>query len=637
MFIKTTIIFFAAYLLLYSQEITDTTIIVGDSLFISDTLAVNDTLVVKDSVFVYDTSIVFPAKLYENSFEIERKNFLRNDYRYAGNLIEPFQFNFIRNLGTPGQVNETFIYGVGFDGISYLQDGILINDRRLNSLDLNLVQSEDIETIEILPSPRGFLYGPMNNPVTVNFITRDFIPPQPYSRIKYYQGPYGEAMVDGSFNALVSKSFQFSFDVTNRKYDSSYTNTAFSTWQAKVKANYFFNNNFHLTASYNYVTKTTGLWGGVDTDSIFRMSVPLNDLLYDPDFAPVNNPLLKQDDLLHSSSLRLTSVQSENSRTEFTLYQQFKESKISLTELDISTLGVNLNQNFGLNPVRLYAALTYERNKLENWNRDNSLILLENYSKRNQNFFALAGSISLDLIKNVTPTVFYKFSGVSYEFNDTRIYDESLIGYGADITYRPGNSFAFYAGYSEYEKVINNERRTKNFETGITYKYENQFADLRYFNRSNSDILLFLSGEDQLIIGNLSGIGLSANINYWYLQFETQGSAYFANEEKLYGVPDFRIIGGLYFRGKLFEDNLDLKTGLKITYSGELNSITVQYGRLIVEPSYKLDFILSGEIRKAAIIYFTIENILDKQYFITPYYPMPGIALRFGLAWEFLN
>jgi outer membrane cobalamin receptor len=57
----------------------------------------------------------------------------------------------------------------------------------------------------------------------------------------------------------------------------------------------------------------------------------------------------------------------------------------------------------------------------------------------------------------------------------------------------------------------------------------------------------------------------------------------------------------------------------------------------MVEPIYKLDFILSGEIRKAAIVYFSIENILDKQYFITPYYPMPGISLRFGLAWEFLN
>ncbi|MFO7525397.1 MAG: hypothetical protein R6W68_08080, partial [Ignavibacteriaceae bacterium] len=144
MSIKAIIIILASSFLLFSQEINDTTIIVSDSLFISDTLAVNDTLAVKDSVFVYDTSIVFPAKLYENSFVIERKIFLRNDYRYTGDLIEPFQFNFIRNLGTPGQVHETLIYGVGFNGISYLQDGILINDRRLNLLDLNLVQSEDI-------------------------------------------------------------------------------------------------------------------------------------------------------------------------------------------------------------------------------------------------------------------------------------------------------------------------------------------------------------------------------------------------------------------------------------------------------------------------------------------------------------
>jgi outer membrane receptor protein involved in Fe transport len=217
--------------------------------------------------------------------------FLRNDYTYTGNLIEPFQFNFIRNLGTPGQANETFIYGVGIDGISYLQDGILINDRKDNLLDLNLVQSEDIETIEILPSPRGFLYSPFNNPVTVNFITRDFIPSQPYSRIKYYQGPYGEAMVDGGFNALFSRNFLFSFDVTNRKYDSSYTNTAFSTWMAKVRARYYFTSNLYLSATYNYVDKQTGNWQGVDADSILRSGIPLDDLLYEPDFAPVINRL----------------------------------------------------------------------------------------------------------------------------------------------------------------------------------------------------------------------------------------------------------------------------------------------------------------------------------------------------------
>ncbi|MFO7526389.1 MAG: putative porin, partial [Ignavibacteriaceae bacterium] len=102
-------------------------------------------------------------------------------------------------------------------------------------------------------------------------------------------------------------------------------------------------------------------------------------------------------------------------------------------------------------------------------------------------------------------------------------------------------------------------------------------------------------------------------------------------------VPEYSFNVGLYFRGNLFEDNLNLKSGLKFSYIGEHISPTNWIGRFKVDQAYRLDFILSGEIRKAAIVYFTIENLLDRKYYITPYYPMPGISLRFGLAWEFLN
>lgn len=644
MFIKTVVIFIAASTFFYPQGINDTVIVVGDTLITTDTTLVSDSSTIDDSVIHHDTVIYFPKNLYHNSFLIQRDVLLRNDYRYSGDLIEPFQFNFIKNLGTPGQPHETFIYGVGFDGISYLQDGILINDRLHNILDLNFVQSEDIEAIEITPSPRGFLYGPINNPVTVNFITRDFIPAQPYSRIKYYQGPYGEAMVDGSFNALFSRNFQFSFDVTNRKYDSSYTNTSFSAWQAKVRAKYFFNNNFYLTASYNYLTKTTGRWGGVDADSILRSDVPLENLLYETDFAPVNNRFGIQDYLLHSSSLRMTSVQSEVSRTELTLYQQFKESKLNdiyNTEFDNTTLGINLNQKFGIKPFSFSADLIYEQNKLESWYSGSNILIFFPYSKRNLNFFSFSGMVSVNLIDDLIPSVYYKFNGITSSFGESSSTDNSGSGIGADLKYNPFDNYSLYIGYSSFDKTFYADRKTNVFESGLMYKTENHFVDLKYFRRDNTNIFaitgLTFIPQYPIEIGNISGIGFSADIKYWNLQFETQTSAYFANEGDLYSLPDIRFVGGLYFRGNLFEDNLNLKAGLKFTYTGEIISVTENYGLRRVDSSNKLDFILSGEIRKAAIIYFAIENIIDKQYYITPYYPMPGISFRFGLAWEFLN
>src|SRR4030065_2162174 len=181
-----------------------------DSLFIQsiqtipDTnfVEVNDTTAIPDSLIITKSAKVdtlFPIQgmpLTDVSTIINKKTFLFDQYRYTGDVLRSFSLNFVKDYGFVGYPNETFIYGVGNNGISYLQDGVLRNDRYTNSLDLNLIQSEDIDSIEIVPSPRGFLYGPYNNPVTVNFITKDFISPQPYSRIRYYEGPDGEAMID---------------------------------------------------------------------------------------------------------------------------------------------------------------------------------------------------------------------------------------------------------------------------------------------------------------------------------------------------------------------------------------------------------------------------------------------------------
>jgi outer membrane cobalamin receptor len=56
-----------------------------------------------------------------------------------------------------------------------------------------------------------------------------------------------------------------------------------------------------------------------------------------------------------------------------------------------------------------------------------------------------------------------------------------------------------------------------------------------------------------------------------------------------------------------------------------------------VNPSSRIDFTLAGEIQKSAIAYFAWENLLGENYYIVPYYPMPGRSIRFGIAWEIFN
>ena len=146
----------------------------------------SDTLSAKgDTVFIGDSSLVKTVRdsivplsqttLSDKNFLISQNEMLQSDYRYTGDYLKLFPFNFTKDLGFIGQPNETFLYGVGNNGISYLIDGVSFNNRFDNSLNLNLLQSEDIDSIEVVPLPRGFLYGANSNPVSVNFITKDFV------------------------------------------------------------------------------------------------------------------------------------------------------------------------------------------------------------------------------------------------------------------------------------------------------------------------------------------------------------------------------------------------------------------------------------------------------------------------------
>ena len=118
---------------------------------------------------------------------------------------------------------------------------------------------------------------------------------------------------------------------------------------------------------------------------------------------------------------------------------------------------------------------------------------------------------------------------------------------------------------------------------------------------------------------------------------ESNSSYYYSAGNKLLGVPDFQTQTGLYYTSKLFNDNLDLKTGFVLHYTGTNNVFTNEHGVIEVPSSYKLDFTLAGEIQKTAIVYFLFQNLLGNDYYITPYYPMPGRNIRFGFAWELFN
>jgi outer membrane cobalamin receptor len=624
-----------------------------DSLLTSDSTKTSDSLnaVTVDSMEVPDSlkrsvtakrDTVIPIQgepLGDVSTIINKRTFLFTNYRYTGDLLRSFSFNFIKDLGFIGQPHETFIYGVGNNGISFLQDGILLNSRFTNSFDLNLLQSEDIDSIEIVPSTRGFLYGPNNNPVTVNFITRDFIPSETYSRIRYYEGPEGEAMIDGKFNSQIMKRWNLSFQATNRSVDETYTNTEFGIWQANAKLKYFLSNSVNISGSYYFVSANQGLNGGVDFDSLSRTSNDPNADLYDPVIAPVLYPNRTLDVTQHNFSLRTLAKPFDGSKLDLSFYyrynldeyRDFQDSTDTKEDTKNKSLGAIMNYLFSHEILSMQLFADYEHfNREEVYESSYSSDIYSGNSDR----LSYGAVITLNLFDNfIKPSAFYKQNNY-LDGNYTRN------GLGMDVLILPSQNQSLYIGYSLRESIFSDEFNMPAFEIGIRFETSDLLTDMKYFNNkyyvNNYTTLEHVTGPSTQ---EIRGLGLILNYKIWLILLETNTSYIFEVDDKQPKLlPNLQFVGGLYLNNLFFEGNLNLKAGFKFYYTGTIDTYNIYWlASTKVEPTNKLDFTLAGEIKGAAIFYFIWENLIGKQYYITPYYPMPERNIRFGLAWELFN
>ena len=628
----------------------------GDTLKIKSNQTKLDTIItsISDTASVVDTSKIIEAAqkdtlvpiqgmpLTDVSTIIGKSTFLFDNYRYTGDLLRSFSLNFTKDLGFVGYPHETFIYGVGNNAISYLQDGVLINNRYTNSLDLNFVQSEDIDSIEIVPSPRGFLYGPYNNPVTVNFITRDFISGKPYSRIKYYEGPDGEGMIDGKFSTKIANRWNLSFQLTNRSKDDTYVNTDLSLWQANAKLKYFLSNSINITGSYYFVDYKQGLNGGVDYDSLSKISDSPSSDLYQPFVAPVLYPNQKLDVTQHNFGLRTLAKTSDNSKLDLSFYYRYGMDKLNdntdtsvyKQEWENKTLGGTLGYFQKSEFLNLDLFAVYEDN---NWSQYTESYFFSTTDEMKDINYSVGGVLSGNILNNViVPSIFYKYD--YKDFGGEKTLGSS--GYGFDLKISVHQILDFYTGYSTYNQIFDNAANL--FEMGVAFQKDNLRIGIKYFNADN--LILYLPNLWSLLLSgaeigyssrSAKGIGLNLNYKFYVILFESNFSYYDLNTSRNRDLPEYQFIGGLFVNDLFFDNNLDLKAGFKFYYTGKINSYW-QVGA-DVDPTNKLDFTLAGEIKKVAVFYFIWENLFGNQYYITPYYPMPERNIRFGLAWELFN
>jgi len=621
--------------------------IFSDSSFTkTDSLLINDSLLVQikpDSI-----APIYSTILTKNSFVISKNYLLHNDYKYTGDFLRSFPFNFLKDLGFTGQPNETFLYGVGDNSISYLIDGISINDRYSNSLNLNLIQSEDIDSIEIIPLPRGFLYGTYSNPVSVNFITNDFITKQPYTRIRFYQGANRNMMFDGSFNARVTNRLIAAFNITNRILDETYDATEYSIWQGKFKLKYLLSNDVNIIATYNYNDYKTGYSGGVDVDSIKSYSDNVDDVLYNFREAPMLYPNGELKTLTHLPRLRVLATPTYWLKTDASIFYLYNENEKMTFRKDYyrsKTIGINIRNdvqydflNFQLN-TDFESRETYSSRSI--YDRTGSSIIDIRDFIINYNTYSLSGIVTTSLFDSLFKTSFYlkaSYQNIEIYNSFLQFIDKTHQGIGMDLMIKLNTKLNLYSGISMIKNYNSNNFNKVLVEIGALYQCPDLSVIFNYFiNQHQYDLYLNDLTTNNFSFGNVRGLGIKSDFSFWKFLVEVNSSYYTSISDSLSGVPQFQTQTGLYYKDILFDNNLDLKTGFIFYYTGKNNVFTYENGLVEVPSSNKLDFTLVGEIQKTAIVYFTWQNLLGSNYYLTPYYPMPGSSLRFGVAWEMFN
>lgn len=633
-----------------------------------DSTTTNDSLTNKKAVvqnkFIYQSGI---ADSSSYTTRIRRSFYSKEDYRNFSDILNYVPFSFSQDLGSIGQPNEQMFYGLGFGNITYMSDGIYLNNRWQNSFDLNKLNNEIIDSVEISTLPKGFIYSPYNNQVAIMFTNRAKYSLRPITQLKFYQASYDEGMVDVLFNLPVTNKFSVMLNVSNTAIDSRFSNSDYESWKINTQLLYQINDKINIKASYFFSYDTLALFGGLDTNKML-----------DDNFSTV----LYGVDGTNSSRYQLTYNNSGNVKALFKLFPNLKSDFTIYFNSTSQKFIQNIDQSFQNIPTinhsnfyytfGLYFRNTYSQKEL-------SADIIANYEttnvngnlfskNQNQNIFSVSGNIKFPIISSeyFQPSVFGKISS-----DDGDI----LIGYGADITGLIFNRISYYAGVSNFQKQASmlereiysypnntkcNPSENQTLEIGVRLNYDWINGKISYFNLSSNNMYvprienngdtLLVNETSNYILNDIKNSGININIilDMWRFTVTNNLSYYFSSrEERVYASPDYTWAGKVYYNDVLFNNNLKLKTGMNFRFAGGQLPFVYDYEKSLqvtetltpyvtfnsIPPSLQLDLFLAGTIQESATLFVTLENILDTKYYIVPYYFKQSITLRFGVSW----
>ncbi|MCB0744930.1 MAG: hypothetical protein KDC67_13565, partial [Ignavibacteriae bacterium] len=580
--------------------------------------------------------------------EIDFDNY-RNNIDIITALPATSQFSF----GLIGQPNQAVLYNQTKNNFSLAENNFSLFNRWNGSNNFNLLQAENISSIEIIPLTRGFLIGSNSNSAVININTRDSITSKPLTRLRYYQAANDESFLDAMFSARILNDLSLFFRISNSTFSNSsnsgiYKNLEYGVWQANLKSIYRFSDKLFASVEYYHHKSNTELNGGIDLTSLAAASLSLQSGLFN-NLSPVNFNDRNKTVKMNKVSTELYGNLFKNSFTKLNITYDFTEELFKQYLTDTLTNGTRINNS------NYYSYLSTSLRHEQSFEHlvtkfslgldaiDYNIDQISYYDKKNSYYLsALAEYSVLDSL--LIPAVFFKVA--DYENQKTN-------GFGFDLKFNFNNYFRIMSGISNFNRPylltemhsLPQNNLEKNYITNYFVTGEFILDELRtsitYFNieADNAPVPIYNNeniqlGSSQIIFPftektKSEGINIFSNLRFWKLETLFNGNYILSNDQSF--IPrngKYNLTAGIYYRDILFDNNLDLKTGFNFFYadntdyqiydfqsmtsasyylSGNTYSAFSSFG--LTNTPYRLDFTLAGRIQDRATFYFAYENI----------------------------
>lgn len=667
---KTAFFFFTLFLsLLWSNRPQ----INSQQYFFSDsTIAI----VHKDSIIPIE-AISF---LKSNYYVIDKSALERSNFFSPIHLINWNTNSFLLDPGLPSN-----FYGLEFFQSDQRSNSYLINERELNEpltglFDLRDFRFEELHSIEFIIPTRSFLLSRNNNENAVIFNESQRYSSIPYSRLKYIEAPYDNLFFDGLFNVNLTRKNNFEFGITKHNALGRFINSEKDLWAGKLKLTHYFSNKVNLGLTYRYSKSLVQFNEGINLNNpLLSPGSSIDEILYDNQKA-----LAVNDDAYHKWTFNtwdLTGLIQPNDKMQTSInayyiqsLREFRDNEHKSDSLRIfdnhlsKVLGISVKENLHFLFNKTELSFKYENISIESLNY---------FSNARENKFNAYIFNQFNFSKNIIPSIYVKVTGL----NNLKTF---LTSAGADIYFKINESLSFTSGYSNFKKILTyDEKYFYNFNLNNDYSDISMiYGDLKFLAKDfligseiyykkirnsstqtdfysieqNNSILNFLPPQQNNFGGKINFETTIWKVFNKLTILYNDNIVDFSNQQfHKINSPRYQVRFEVFYKDMLFKNSLNLMAGFRFYGFSSFNGrnfspsklafldIRTQSDTLFNAASIKIpsnflvDLIISGRIKEAANVYFSIENLFNRKFFYIPYYPANDRQFRFGLTWEFYD